>query len=195
MADKRRRRQTRHKTVTTPTIDPWQLPPGINPEHIGNAQIDDAYLASEESGAAVRSREIVLEERRARVIGLRRTGATYRAIADQLGVSPQTAHNDYTAALKRLNPIEDIEEARQLEIDRMDRLQLGLWETAAAGDIPSVLAILRISDRRCKLLGLDQQTIRIFNDPALMTSAQTIEQEMRTLLEEMDRRDAWNNTP
>jgi hypothetical protein len=47
------------------------------------------------------------------------------------------------------------DELREIELDRLDRLQRGIWERAKDGDIRAIDAVLRIIDRRARLLGLD----------------------------------------
>ena len=44
---------------------------------------------------------------------------------------------------------------RDLETERLDRLQLALWPKAMRGDVAAVKAILRLMERRARLLGLD----------------------------------------
>jgi len=44
---------------------------------------------------------------------------------------------------------------RQLELERLDADWLALQERAAEGDTQAISTRLRISERRCRLLGLD----------------------------------------
>lgn len=46
-------------------------------------------------------------------------------------------------------------EALQLEVDRLDSLQVTYWEAALAGDIKSAEFVLRVIGTRAKMLGLD----------------------------------------
>ncbi len=39
-------------------------------------------------------------------------------------------------------------------MDRLDAMHAALWPAAMAGDVPAVMALLRINDTRCRLLGL-----------------------------------------
>ena len=41
-------------------------------------------------------------------------------------------------------------------MQRLDRLQMGLWDRAVDGDVQAALAILKIIEQRCRLLGLEQ---------------------------------------
>ncbi|MEU4228278.1 hypothetical protein AB0F17_28625 [Nonomuraea sp. NPDC026600] len=46
-------------------------------------------------------------------------------------------------------------ETRELELIRLDRLQAALWPDAMTGDTTAARTILRVMDRRARLLGLD----------------------------------------
>jgi len=44
---------------------------------------------------------------------------------------------------------------RALELLRLDELLNALWDTAIAGDLKAVDRVLKVMERRAKLLGLD----------------------------------------
>ena len=91
-----------------------------------------------------------------RCLELRRAGLTYDVIAEQVGLSNKSLAYKYVqSALKRTlqEPADDL---RNLEVDRLDRLQTALWANAMRGDNHSVDRILRIAERRARLLGLDR---------------------------------------
>lgn len=94
-------------------------------------------------------------ERELKVLNLRLAGATWAEIAQAMGYAgPSSAYYTYQKAAERMiRP--KLEEYRDLELDRLDRLQRGLWKKAAGGDPRAVDSVLRIIDRRAKLLGLD----------------------------------------
>ena len=46
------------------------------------------------------------------------------------------------------------EELRQLEEERLDRMQAGIWSTAIQGHLGSIDRVLKIMDLRARLLGL-----------------------------------------
>lgn len=111
--------------------------------------------------------------RMARALELRAQGRSYRAIAAELGVSYKQIFEDVEQALADL-PKGDTERARREMEERLDDLQnrlakkletLELAVTALdkdgeevefAGDIEkTTAAILRVEERRAKLLGLD----------------------------------------
>lgn len=96
-----------------------------------------------------------IAERRAQAFELRKAGVGYRQIAERTGVSLQVAHNDVRVVLESLTNVEDVEDMRQLELERLDRLRMGLWARATSGDLPSIETFLRVSARAAKLAGLD----------------------------------------
>jgi hypothetical protein len=98
--------------------------------------------------------------RRQKSLDLRIAGARYRQIGAQLGVSYQTAYRDVQTALGELAKAQagKAEKLRELEVERCDRLMLGLWPKARNGDERSVRAVIAVMDRRAKLLGLDAPT-------------------------------------
>lgn len=98
-------------------------------------------------------------ERDHQIVKLRLAGAGWQAIADQLGLaSPGHAHDRYRAFMKEY-PREDAETLRDLEADRLDRLQMSLWARATnPADTQHMWAVdrvLKISDQRTRLLGLN----------------------------------------
>lgn len=107
---------------------------------------------------ASRAQRAATAERRAKAVAMRLAGLDFQTIADRLGYSDRAAaHKDITRAMEanvqEMHRNADV--LRQEELDRLNRLQAGLWPAAAAGDPKAVQAVLGIIDRRCKLLGLD----------------------------------------
>lgn len=94
-------------------------------------------------------------ERETKIIELRRAGATWAVIAERVGyASASGAYNAYQRIAERvIRP--KIEELRDMELDRLDRLQMGVWSKALNGDSRAVDSVLKIIDRRSRLLGLD----------------------------------------
>jgi DNA-binding CsgD family transcriptional regulator len=101
-----------------------------------------------------------IAERRAVALELRKAGGSYRQIAQQLGVDVHTMHGDVGAELAALREttIGRAEELRALELERFDRMVAGLWPQIEKGSPPAVTAAVRVSERRARLLGLDEPT-------------------------------------
>lgn len=119
--------------------------------------------------SATSGETITTAERRAFVLAMRRTGATYRKIAAAAvtrfgagtlpdGWDERYAYKDTMRELERLRETmaEDGESIRQIELERLDRLTEALWSRATDGDEAAIDKVLRIMDRRAKFLGLNR---------------------------------------
>lgn len=125
--------------------------------------------------------DVTTAERRARAVELRRLGKTFLEIGDDLGVTASRAYRIYQAALAAI-PAQHLDEHRAEELQRLDYLTGKAFEvlhrhhitvsngrvvmvedadgasTPVEDDAPVLQAIdrvLKISERRSKLLGLD----------------------------------------
>ena len=89
---------------------------------------------------------------------LRSAGLSFREIARELKVAPATAYKAVARGLAAVNAgcREQAQELRALEALRLDQLQAALWERATDGDVRAIDRILRIMERRARLLGLDE---------------------------------------
>ena len=106
-------------------------------------------VSSEESEAEMRRRD-------ARVYELRIQGNTFEQIANEVGYSGPSGAWQAHQRIKSEWIFESVEEARQLELMRLDELQVAVWDRAINGDLPAAHCVLKIMDRRAKLLGLDK---------------------------------------
>ena len=93
--------------------------------------------------------------RRARAVELRTAGLTYDQIAVKLGYANRGTVYRVVAEALRAQTAEAVGELRNLEVQRLDRVQLAMWNKAMDGDVPSGMAVLRCIMSRCRLLGLD----------------------------------------
>jgi hypothetical protein len=109
-------------------------------------------------GKKTDSKRINAAERRSMALELRLAGNSYREIANQTGASVSTIWEDINTGLLQLadQEQEKTKVLRQLELERLDALFAGHWTAASHGDVPASGIILRIADRRAKLLGLDK---------------------------------------
>lgn len=89
------------------------------------------------------------------VVKLRRGGLTWDLIGERVGLSPSGAHKAYQNALRRAVQ-EDVDAIRQVEGERLDTAQAAIWRNVLEGDNQAVNTLIRIMERRAKLLGLDQ---------------------------------------
>jgi hypothetical protein len=107
--------------------------------------------------AASKAQRAATAERRSRAVRLRIAGMDWEAIADQLGYASRgAACTDVTRAMERHVAAEkaEVEVLRQQELDRLNRLQAGLWTAATGGDAQSAEVVRKIIMDRCKVLGL-----------------------------------------
>src|SRR4051794_26873542 len=99
-------------------------------------------------------------ERRSRAVEMALTGSTYQAIADELGSANRgTVYRLVKNALED-RQVETIDELRQLEVRRLDALQVAIWDDATNGDVRAVAAVLTIMHLRSRILGLYSHTDR-----------------------------------
>jgi hypothetical protein len=107
-----------------------------------------------------------------RVLELRRAGLGFTTIATRLGLpSATTARMMFDRALE----VEDLRFNGDLEATRLDRLHTAIWPAAAQGDVDAVDRVLKISERRERLLGPpkeNQHELRKAFDSSMETSAQ-----------------------
>ena len=90
-------------------------------------------------------------------VEMRTRGHTYQQIADACGVSMSAAYKAVCTYLEQTRAIarEAAEEVRRLELDRLDRMLAAFGPRAEDGDAAAADRVLRIQERRARLLGLD----------------------------------------
>lgn len=121
-------------------------------------------------------------DRERKAIELRRAGYTYDDIATTLGYADHTGARDACIrAIKRATDTGSVDELRQQELDRLDKLQTKAWAMAMNNDLQAVATCLRIIDRRAKLLGLDAPVRQEITVEHLDTSL--IDQEVARLVQ------------
>jgi hypothetical protein len=126
-----------------------------------------------------RAQDLVVAERRLYVFQLRQAGASYREIADTIARDPRWnqrlprrydrvgVYRDCVAELQRQRTelAELVEDVRQLELTRLDRMQLALWSAATHGDVAAIDRVLAIMARRAKYLPGLEVPLRLHIDP------------------------------
>lgn len=108
-------------------------------------------LTNQQAHPVDANREVNKEQ----ALQLRISGASYRQIARTLGMSVSNAHLLVTEGLNELRSQNEelTEELRRVELARLDAMLLALWERRKEARVAD--SILRIMERRSKLLGLD----------------------------------------
>ena len=96
-----------------------------------------------------------LIDKEIKVLELRRAGLPWQRIAEPTGYADHTgAYAAYKRAIKRTMQ-QPADELREQELDRVDRFQLAAWPNAMKGDTKSIMTIVKLMERRARLLGLD----------------------------------------
>jgi hypothetical protein len=97
--------------------------------------------------------EVIAKERQSLL--LRQQGYTFDEIASRLGYKGESgAREAFRRALLRTLQ-EPASEVRELEINRLDIAQVAIWDRVQNGDLPAIVVLLKIMERRAKYLGLD----------------------------------------
>ena len=105
------------------------------------------------SPTSARRLEALNKQRQA--LALRMAGASFDEIAESLGYADRGgAHKAVMAGLQSTLP-EPAAQVRELELKRLDRLWLAVWDAATKGDLQALDACLRIMKRRADFEGLD----------------------------------------
>ena len=96
-------------------------------------------------------------EHQRQALELRRAGLGYEAIGAKLGIGKTHSHRLVVAALAeaRDQVASNADELRSEEVSRLDAMLTGLWPSARNGAAASVDRVIKIMERRAKLLGLD----------------------------------------
>ena len=96
-----------------------------------------------------------VSEKWVKALELRKAGASYEQIARQLGYASTSGAYDAVMGALKATLSEPTAEVRKIEVERLDRLMLAFWQRAVGGDAEALTQVLKIMDRRSRLLGLD----------------------------------------
>lgn len=117
---------------------------------------------------------------------LRALGLTYPQIAERQKCAISTAYAAVQRALAAV-PVEAVHELRQIECDRLDMVIAKLWDiannddTATTERINSLTGIMRASESKRRLLGLDapaRQTVTVITEDAVDAELRRLEEEL-----------------
>ena len=109
-----------------------------------------------ESKTSERRLEAVDKQRRA--LELRKAGVGFERIATELGYQgPSGAYNAVMAALDKTLR-EPADKVRSMELERLDAVSIRMYQQAREGNLGAIDRLLRLMERRARLLGLDMAT-------------------------------------
>lgn len=121
-----------------------------NPKTVGKVDHDHGRVRT--GKWAIKSREI-----RAKAFELRKMGLSLEAVGQQLGVSRQRAHKLISQSLAELDALntQTLNELREMDLARLDDALLQMMVQVKCGNQGAVDRMIRILERRAKLMGLD----------------------------------------
>jgi hypothetical protein len=101
-----------------------------------------------------KARSLELQEK---ALSLRRSGYSHAGIGNQLGISKTQAHRLVTNGLDvaRAQITASADELRSEELSRLDGMLAKIYPMAESGDFAAIDRVLKIGERRARLLGLD----------------------------------------
>ncbi len=127
-----------------------------------------------------------LIDKEARVVALRRQGYTWDSISSDVGYSSPSSSRDAFIRASRRVLREDVEEIRNLELDRLDLALKAIWPYVETGDIPAINTMLKIMERRSKMLALDAPKRVFVQDEKPPVSVEDLERRIQQILDEED---------
>ena len=99
-------------------------------------------------------RRLTAAKRRVQVMEYKLLGASERQIAEKLGMSQPRVHEIICEELQRNSEKTRLatEQYRQLHLEQLDAMEMGLMQQARTGDVFAVDRIIRIQTQRASLL-------------------------------------------
>lgn len=122
-------------------------PPAVSPDA-------GAEAVSRPRESQTSRKMMTAREREVQVFEYRKMGFSYTQIAKKLEISRATAHKAAVRVLKQLKEqsAELAEEARTLDLQRVDAMITGLWKDAVGGNVFAVDRVARLIDLRSRLI-------------------------------------------
>lgn len=107
-------------------------------------------------------------ENRQAVLQLRRAGFTYARISEQVGLSAGRCVKIVNACLAEFatDAAEQVEELRRLQLCRIDHALAAISAKISTGHLGAIDRMVRLEERRSRLLGLDAPTRVAPTNPA-----------------------------
>lgn len=107
-------------------------------------------------------RRLKARDNEIKALDMRRAGQSLAQVAAHFGCHISNASKIVKRALERLNRLidEKAEEVRRLELERLDHYLACLDCGITLGDTKAIMAAVKISESRRKLLGVDAPTVQ-----------------------------------
>jgi len=110
-----------------------------------------------QSKCKTRPKTFRANENQAMAIELRKQGYTYAEIGTRLKVTAPRAYQYVQKALQEIAKVtlQNAEDLRNLELERLDMAASAIAKAVKAGEINAINTLIRISESRRRLLGID----------------------------------------
>jgi hypothetical protein len=117
-----------------------------------------------------RTAMIELRKKQARAMELVRANCTFDEIADDLGYANRSSAWRLVRGALDQQVAKSADEYLQLELDRLDTVQVAFWDAMVDGDMAAATIVLKVIAERIRVLGLDRErkagtTTRTIYDP------------------------------
>ncbi|GAG13752.1 unnamed protein product [marine sediment metagenome] len=113
------------------------------------------------NGKKTGKKAIVMKEKTRTAIELRKAGASYQSIADQLGYAdPSGAYRAVSRGLDTLVK-EPAEELRTVQYERLNHMLISLWPRVQGGELAAMDRALGIMDRMSRLFGIEAPNLNL----------------------------------
>jgi hypothetical protein len=101
-------------------------------------------------------KQIEADERQAKALELRKAGVSLSDIAAELGYASPSGVSEAIKAVLEKTRAEPAAEYREIMTARLDEMLATIWPVALSGDMDAMMTVLRIEERRARLMGLDR---------------------------------------
>ncbi len=110
--------------------------------------------------ANLTGKDLVILERQVVFWEQYKAGMTFRQIALEHDVSPQTVSSDIRKFVKELKDegLRHVEEYRIVQQERIAAAIESIWNRVMMGEIPAISILIKLLERESRLLGLDAPT-------------------------------------
>lgn len=107
------------------------------------------------------ARQLEAFNRRNKAVRLRASGASFQQIATHVGYKSRSSAHDAVMSALQAHWDETAPDRQTLllrELATLDTLQMAAWKGAMSGDPESIRVVVRIMERRSRMLGIDAPT-------------------------------------
>lgn len=135
---------------------------------------------------------VTIVEKEQRALELRKSGASFTAIAETLGYADAAGASKAVKRALRKMLQEPAAELREIELARYDQMFFALWKRVLQGDLAAIDRALKIMSQRAQLLGLNapvnvnlnRMVVEVANDLGLsLEEARELHQNVQVYLD------------